>query len=409
MATDDVPSTGQASSTGFSKTSLRENATWLIALLGSLAAAVVPATEAVRGYYELKLKDQEFNHELKLKQDDLQSRVELQFLTLVTTQSMKPQDKKRILDVLANYGSEGTSLQLWAKNEIRVLSLDIESLRKLEDERLKAGSEKDLQLRDWLYKSIECEELEYNLDKASSEYDRDTVLHLGKDEIPACQQDAKNKEAALSIKRSSTPALPTTSIVPPLKPGETLESKITAELVAKMLPQAPTGAIKANLPSILKSLGEFGVGDPEMALVALSTIAAETAGFMPIAEGQSRFNTSPGGQQFDLYDNRKDFGNQGPPDGARYKGRGYVQLTGRANYMRVGQALGVDLENDPDRESDPIIAARTLAWSIKAKEQALRSAIRADDLSAVRRLTNGNSHGLPAFNSAFKTGRDALS
>jgi peptidoglycan L-alanyl-D-glutamate endopeptidase CwlK len=78
-----------------------------------------------------------------------------------------------------------------------------------------------------------------------------------------------------------------------------------------------------------------------MVLVALGTIRAEAATFQPVEEIVSPFNTSKGGQPFDKYDNRRDLGNLGPPDGARFKGRGFVQLTGRANYESFSKAIGL--------------------------------------------------------------------
>ena len=86
------------------------------------------------------------------------------------------------------------------------------------------------------------------------------------------------------------------------------------------------------------------LGDKPMILMALGTIRAETAGFVPISEGQSRFNTSPGGHPFDLYDNRRDLGNRGAPDGANFKGRGFVQLTGRTNYTMFSAELNISTE-----------------------------------------------------------------
>ncbi len=99
----------------------------------------------------------------------------------------------------------------------------------------------------------------------------------------------------------------------------------------------------------------------------------------------SRFNTSPHGHPFDLYDNRQDLGNTGPPDGERYRGRGFIQLTGRAN--------------------GPDIAARLLARFIKSHELRIKDALLVGDLAAARRLVNGGSHGVAEFVAAYRTGQ----
>lgn len=56
----------------------------------------------------------------------------------------------------------------------------------------------------------------------------------------------------------------------------------------------------------------------------------------------------------------KRLGNTVPGDGAKYAGRGYVQLTGRANYKRAGEKLNVDLLGDPDLAMNKDIAARIM-------------------------------------------------
>jgi putative chitinase len=53
-------------------------------------------------------------------------------------------------------------------------------------------------------------------------------------------------------------------------------------------------------------------------------------------------------------------GNFAPGDGVRYSGRGFVQLTWRDNYRRIGQLLDVDLEGQPDLALDPALSARIL-------------------------------------------------
>lgn len=58
-------------------------------------------------------------------------------------------------------------------------------------------------------------------------------------------------------------------------------------------------------------------------------------------------------------------GNTQPGDGVKYHGRGLVQLTGRANYQRAGQWLGVDLIGNPDLALDPANAAAVLVWGME--------------------------------------------
>lgn len=181
---------------------------------------------------------------------------------------------------------------------------------------------------------------------------------------------------------------------------------ITAEIAAQMLPGAPPANIESNLPLVLNALVPPGLADKPMILMALSTIRAETGSFAPIAEGRSIYNTSPGGHPFDLYDYRADLGNLGPPDGERFRGRGFVQLTGRSNYSVHGVAIGLGgkLIEDPELACAPEIAARLLASFLKARETKIRAALASNDLAAARRLVNGGSHGLDAFASAYSTG-----
>ncbi len=181
---------------------------------------------------------------------------------------------------------------------------------------------------------------------------------------------------------------------------------VTVTLVSKMFPFTPVDNIRTNLPFVLNSLVAAVLVDKPMVLMALATIRAETEGFEAISEGKSKFNTSPGGHPFDLYDNRQDLGNQGPGDGARYKGRGFIQLTGRANYQKHSQAIGLGnrLVSTPDLANDPDIAAQLLASFLKDKERAIKEALLDNDLRLARKLVNGGSHGLERFTDAFHIG-----
>jgi peptidoglycan L-alanyl-D-glutamate endopeptidase CwlK len=184
-------------------------------------------------------------------------------------------------------------------------------------------------------------------------------------------------------------------------------SNITLHQVLPMFPGTPRVNTQFHLPFVLKALCDAELADKSMVLVALGTIRAESATFQPVEEIVSPFNTSTGGHPFDKYDNRRDLGNQGPPDGARFKGRGFVQLTGRANYESFSKAIGLgrQLVDDPDRATDPDIAARLLAAFLKDKEHSIRRALQAQDCAGARKLVNGGRHGLEDFEDVFHLGQ----
>lgn len=186
-------------------------------------------------------------------------------------------------------------------------------------------------------------------------------------------------------------------------------ANVTVDLVSKMFPQTPTANIQTNLPFVLQAMVDASLADKDMILMALSTIRAETASFRPISEGISQFNTAPGGPAFGLYNPPGNIatriGNTQPGDGPKFKGRGFIQLTGRFNYKKFGPVVGADLIANPDLGNDPKIAAELLAAFIKGKEQQIRNALAADDLRTARKLVNGGSHGLDDFTDAFRIGQ----
>lgn len=190
----------------------------------------------------------------------------------------------------------------------------------------------------------------------------------------------------------------------------TATATATVAQVAKMFPGVSVTNIQTNLPFVLDALTAAGLGDKDMVLMALATIRAETGNFTPLSEFKSKFNTAPGGPPFGLYDNRHDLGNQGPPDGANFKGRGYIQLTGRSNYQIHGAAIGLgnQLVTNPALANQPDIAAKLLTSFLKSKESKIRAALAQNDLKTARKLVNGGSHGLAEFTQAYNIGKSVI-
>ena len=93
-----------------------------------------------------------------------------------------------------------------------------------------------------------------------------------------------------------------------------------------------------------------------------------------------------------MYAGRLGNGDFASGDGSRYKGRGYIQLTGRANYRQIGEDIGIDLENNPELMLDPEIARKaTVAWwkrNVRSREPDYTNTTR------VTRIVNGGYEGL---------------
>jgi putative chitinase len=90
-----------------------------------------------------------------------------------------------------------------------------------------------------------------------------------------------------------------------------------------------------------------------------------------------------------VYEGVNGNGPLGSGDGWRFRGRGFIQLTGRANYARAAQRLALPLVDEPDRAAQPSVAALVAAdfWArLDLNRQADRGAAGSED---IRRAVNG--------------------
>lgn len=86
--------------------------------------------------------------------------------------------------------------------------------------------------------------------------------------------------------------------------------------------------------------------------VFIGQCAEESAGFQTTTEYASGAE----------YESRRDLGNTQKGDGRKYKGRGLIQVTGRFNYAKAGEALATDLTVHPDLAAQFPLAALISAW-----------------------------------------------
>jgi putative chitinase len=177
-------------------------------------------------------------------------------------------------------------------------------------------------------------------------------------------------------------------------PGAFFAHLKAAQVLGPTLDQGEVDGLNA----ILAACGGAGWG-PRFTAYALATADRETGGTMkPIKEW--------GGVQYftRMYDvsgrdpaRARKMGNTAPGDGARYCGRGYVQLTWKANYQKLGDLVGFPLVGNPDLAMRPDIAAEIMVKGMSRglfTGKKLADYITADrcDFVNARRVINGTDH-----------------
>ena len=93
----------------------------------------------------------------------------------------------------------------------------------------------------------------------------------------------------------------------------------------------------------------------------------------------------------EAYEGRDDLGNLYNGDGVKYKGRGLIQLTGRANYEACGEALGLDLIACPELLEEPENACRSAAWFWQSR--GLNDLADRHQFLLITKIINGGTNG----------------
>ena len=110
------------------------------------------------------------------------------------------------------------------------------------------------------------------------------------------------------------------------------------------------------LPIIERATLDFDIGTPERMAAFLAQVGHESGGFHWLTELWGPTSTQT------RYEGREDLGNIQEGDGFKYRGRGLIQLTGRANYQAASDALATDFIGNPEQLAEPEYAVRSAMW-----------------------------------------------
>lgn len=181
--------------------------------------------------------------------------------------------------------------------------------------------------------------------------------------------------------------------------------QLTLEQLKQIMPRMvknPKTAAKL-LPHLQAAMDEAQINTRERMAAFLAQIAHESGELKYMEE-----LWGPTKQQlrYEGTDLAKRLGNTQEGDGYKFRGRGPIQLTGRANYRDCGKALGLDLEADPDAVATWAVGFRTTCWfwtKNKLNELADKS-----DFDAVTRRINGGFNGKEHRDAYYKKALEVL-
>lgn len=160
---------------------------------------------------------------------------------------------------------------------------------------------------------------------------------------------------------------------------------ITTQQLLQILPSAgPKAGVFVS--ALNTAMNRYDIVGPKRAAAFLAQIGHESGQLRWVREIWGPTDVQRG------YEDRKDLGNTVSGDGFKFRGRGLIQITGRANYAECGEALGLDLVIHPELLELPQHAAMSAAWFWKKK--GLNDLADSDQFNTITRRINGGLNGL---------------
>ena len=154
------------------------------------------------------------------------------------------------------------------------------------------------------------------------------------------------------------------------------------------------------LPVIEAAAPDFEITTPERMAAFLAQVGHESGGLHWLNEiwGPTAVQSR--------YEGRKDLGNTQEGDGFKYRGRGLIQLTGRANYQRCSDALATDFIGAPELLAEPEYAVRSAMWFWQS--HGLNELADVGQFEHITRVINGGLNGEDQRLALYAAAREAL-
>lgn len=157
---------------------------------------------------------------------------------------------------------------------------------------------------------------------------------------------------------------------------------MTKDQLKKIAIHATQKNIEAFLPHLNKFMLQYDIVGKLREAAFIAQVLHESGSFRYVKEIASG----------KAYEGRKDLGNTQPGDGPKFKGRGLIQITGRANYQSLSNDFGVDFVADPIKLEQPEYAVHSACWFWNKNN--LNKLADISDFVKITKRINGGTNGI---------------
>lgn len=179
------------------------------------------------------------------------------------------------------------------------------------------------------------------------------------------------------------------------------KEEITPDILYSIFGKGTKQRCQTYAPILAEEMGKYGIQSAVRAAAFLAQIGHESGRLLYTEEIAS-------GKAYDTGSKARVLGNTPLPDGdgQLYKGRGLIQITGRANYTQLSKALGYDFIAEPQALARPTWAARSAMWWWNSR--GLNALADSVDFQKITKIINGGLNGYADRVALWKKAKSVL-
>lgn len=227
------------------------------------------------------------------------------------------------------------------------------------------------------------------------------------------------------VEEVSTLRPPKPAPTPPPTPGP-ISGGLSADLLQEIVPSLSDDMAESLVSALNLAMAEGEINTPLRQAAFIAQIAHESQGFSRFSENLKyragrlldvfgRYFTEDEAEEFArqpekianrVYANRLGNGDEDSGDGWRYRGRGFIQLTGKDNYRQAGKSLHLDLVGQPEMAEELEVGARIAAWYWSSRH--LNSFADNRQFDTITKRINGGLNGLADRLAYYRKAKEVL-